>query len=97
MIGVRNNDIKPHCAQVWVNELRVNGFDEKGGYAGLARMEVKLADLGRLNLATNFTSIGWGSLEQRLAERQREKVLQYDGAIEIQLGKFLPATTGKYN
>ena len=94
MIGVTNNDVASHCAEIWVNELRVNGFDEKTGYAGLARMEVKLADLGRINFAGNYTSIGWGSLEQRLAERQRESVLQYDGAFEIQLGKFLPAGTG---
>ena len=94
MIGLTNNDVLPHCGEVWVNELRVNGFDEKGGYAGLARMEVKLADIGRVNFAGNYTSIGWGSLEQRLAERQRESVLQYDGAFELQLGKFLPAGTG---
>jgi len=94
MIGVKNNDKVPHCAEIWVNELRVNGFNEKAGYAGLARAEVKLADLGRVNVAGNFTSIGWGSLEQRLAERKREQVVQYDGAVDLELSKFLPPNTG---
>ncbi|HMV22959.1 MAG TPA: cell surface protein SprA [Saprospiraceae bacterium] len=94
MVGVKNNDKIPHCAELWVNELRVNGFDENSGYAALARAEVKLADLGRVNVAGNFTSIGWGNLEQRLAERQREQVVQYDGAVELELSKFLPPNTG---
>ena len=94
MIGVKNNDKTPHCAELWVNELRVNGFNENSGYAGLARAEVKLADLGRVNVAGNFTSIGWGSLEQRLADRKREQVVQYDGAVELELSKFLPPKTG---
>ncbi len=96
MIGVRNVDEQKaaHCAQIWVNELRVNGFNERNGYAGLARMDVKLADLGRINLAGNFTSIGWGSLEQRVGERKREQVVQYDGALELELSKFLPQSLG---
>lgn len=94
MLGVKNNDLSPHCAEIWVNELRVNGFDENSGYAGLARAEVKLADIGRVNVAGNFTSIGWGSLEQRLAERKREQVVQYDGALELELSKFLPPNIG---
>ena len=42
MIGIRNtkDDGVPRCAEVWVNELRVNGFDERGGYAGRARLDI---------------------------------------------------------
>ncbi|NJN77142.1 MAG: cell surface protein SprA [Saprospiraceae bacterium] len=96
MIGVRNtkDDGATHCAEVWVNELRVNGFDERGGYAGRARMDMTLADFGQVTVSGNYTSIGWGSLEQRVAERAREEVLQYDVAGSFQLDKFLPKKYG---
>jgi cell surface protein SprA len=96
MIGIRNtkDDGTPRCAEVWVNELRVNGFDERGGYAGRARMDMTLADFGQVTVSGNYTSIGWGSLEQRVAERSREEVLQYDIAGSFQLDKFLPKKLG---
>ncbi len=96
MIGIRNakDDGAPHCAEIWVNELRVNGFDERGGYAGRARMDVTMADFGQVTLSGNYTSIGWGSLEQRVAERARQEVLQYDMAGSFQLDKFLPKKYG---
>jgi len=51
MIGVRSVDDPntTHCVEVWVNELRLNGFNEKGGVAGLARVDMKLADFGNVS------------------------------------------------
>lgn len=96
MIGVRNVDEAqvPHCVEVWVNELRLNGFNEQGGYAGQARVDMKLADLGNISVAGNYTSIGWGSIEQKLIQRQREEIIQYDLSTNIELGKFLPQNFG---
>jgi cell surface protein SprA len=96
MIGIRNpkNDGVPKCAEVWVNELRVTGFDERGGYAGRARLDMTLADFGQISASGNYTSIGWGSLEQRVAERAREEVFQYDIAGSFQMDKFLPKKYG---
>ncbi len=97
-IGVRNKnkdiDRDPLCGSVWVNELRANGLNEKGGVAAQARLQVQLADLGEVNVAANYSSIGWGALDQRLAERNREELLQYDIATNLQLGKFFPNTWG---
>jgi cell surface protein SprA len=97
MIGIRNVDTLNkdlHCVEVWVNELRLNGFNEKAAVAGLARVDMKLADLGNISLAGNYTGIGWGSLEQRLIQRQREEVIQYDVSSNIELGRFLPKNFG---
>jgi cell surface protein SprA len=100
MIGVRNpinlDDYGgvSHCATVWVNELRANGFDERGGTAAQARMDVTLADLGTFTASGNYSSIGWGSLEQRVAQRAKEELLQYDVATTIEMGKFLPKNSG---
>ncbi len=96
MIGVRNKDAsqKSHSVEVWVNELRVTGFNEQGGAAGLARMDFKLADLGRLTLSGNYTGIGWGGLEQKLLQRSRVQVVNYDVSTTLELGKFFPAKSG---
>jgi cell surface protein SprA len=99
MVGVRNvdednNRSNLHCVELWLNELRLNGFNEKGGYAGLARVDMKLADLGNVSLAGNYTSIGWGGLEEKLIQRQREEVIQVDVSANIELGKLLPEKSG---
>ncbi|MEL6922530.1 MAG: cell surface protein SprA, partial [Bacteroidota bacterium] len=96
MIGIRNkeDDGLPLCAEMWINELRVNGFDERGGTAALARLDMQLADFGSLTLSGNYSSIGWGSLDQKLAGRQREEILQYDVAGSVELGKFFPENSG---
>lgn len=76
--------------QVWVNEFRVTGFNESGGVAALAKMQVQLADLGELNVSGNYSSIGFGALDKRLLERNREETIQYDLAANIDGGKLLP-------
>ena len=96
MVGVRNvdPDKQQHCVEVWLNELRLTGFNEQGGYAGLARVDMKLADFGNISMAGNYTSIGWGSIEQKLIQRQREEVIQVDVSTNLELGKFLPEKSG---
>ena len=96
MIGVRNrvDNGADACAEVWVNELRLNGFDERGGVAGLARVDVQLADFGNLAASGNFSTIGWGALDQKVNQRQREQIQQYDLATDFQLGKFFPDNWG---
>lgn len=96
MIGLRNTggDRQSRCFEVWVNELRVNGFDEKGGVAALARLNLQLADLGTVGVSGNYSSIGFGALDQRLAQRSREQVVQYDITANIELGKFFRETSG---
>lgn len=96
MIGIRNTNGQgvPQCAEVWVNELRVSGFNEQGGVAGLARLDVTLADLGTVTGSVNYSSIGYGAIDQKLAQRQLEDILQYDIATNIELGRFFPKKWG---
>ncbi|MEZ4958433.1 MAG: cell surface protein SprA [Saprospiraceae bacterium] len=100
MIGVRNPLDNEDCTgreksiEIWVNELRVFGLDERGGVAGTARLDMQIADLAGLSLSTKATSIGYGALDQQLAERQRESITQYDIATNVQLDKFLPEKLG---
>jgi cell surface protein SprA len=96
MIGVRNkeDDGLSHCAEIWLNELRMSGFDERGGWGALARLDIQMADFANLNVSTNYTSVGFGGLEQKLIQRSREEMIQYDIATNIELGKFLPEKSG---
>ena len=95
-IGIRNVDSEnvTHCGEVWVNELRASGLENRGGYAGLARMQMQLADLGELNLSGSYNSIGWGAIDEKLQERAREETVQYDISSNLELGKFFPNGLG---
>ena len=93
-IGVRNTRAEgttPLAGEVWVNELRAVGFEESPSVAALARLDVQLADLGNLSVSGKYSSVGWGALDQRLQERNREELIDYDIATSLELGKFLPS------
>jgi cell surface protein SprA len=99
MIGVRNrraglgnpqDDGLAKCAIVWANELRLSDFNNDGGWAAQARLNAQVADLGTVNLSGSMSTPGWGSLEQKLNERQRETRQQYDFSASLDLAKFLP-------
>lgn len=80
--------------EVWLNELRLTGLEEKGGIAAQARAELQLADLGNLSLAGNYSSVGWGGIDQKLDQRAKEETKQFDGTMNISLDKFLPEKVG---
>ncbi len=96
MIGIRNrkDDGINRCVEVWVNELRLTGFDERGGFAGLARLDVQLADLGQVTASGSYQSIGFGSIDQKVNERSREEKIQYDFSGSLKLDKFFPEKWG---
>lgn len=96
MIGVLNpqDDGMPKCTEVWFNELRLTGLDEKGGYAAVARVDLQLSDLGSLTFSGNMHTAGFGAIDQRTNERFRDNYLQYDVATNLDLGKLLPKRAG---
>ncbi len=103
MIGIRNpskdgdeqnpwkqDDGLPKCLEVWVNELRLTDFDQRGGWAALARVNTQLADLGNVSIAGNYSTPFWGSIDKRVSERSRETTYGIDVAANLEMGKFLP-------
>ena len=82
------------CTEVWFNELRLADLNEEGGWAALGRVDFKLADLGTLYFSGNRRGIGFGNIEQRINERSREKLEQFDAATNLELGKLLPKNAG---
>ncbi len=103
MIGVRNpkkqtladhDDMLPKSAEVWVNELRLTDFLDKTGYAATARVRANLADLGDVASSISYSSAGFGSIEQKVNETQKDNITNFDVATNIELSKFLPPKTG---
>lgn len=103
MLGVRNplktnasvnDDGLDKSAEVWFNELRLTDFDERGGWAATARVNAKLADFGDVTLAANKSTIGFGSLEQRISEINRSDDQFFDVSSSLELGKFFPDKFG---
>jgi len=99
MIGIRNpkqnagssnDDGKEKCAEIWVNELRLTDFDESPGWAATARMNAVLADLGNVVVSGLHSTAGFGSIEMKVNERQKETITSWDIATNLELGKLLP-------
>jgi cell surface protein SprA len=103
MVGIRNprmnaqssgDDGQAKCVEIWINELRLTDFDNRGGWAALGRLSANLADLGTVSMAANISTPGFGSLEQKLDERSKEDVIGYDFATNLELSKFFPERVG---
>ncbi len=96
MIGVRNNNPvnDTRCAEIWVNELRLSEFDKTGGWATTASIGMKLADFGNISLGGGYSTPGWGGINQKVSERQRETIRNIDATGNFELGKFIPEKIG---
>lgn len=103
MIGLRNpkrkslndpDDGNPKSAEIWVNELRLSDFNNKSGWAATGRITANLADFGNVAFSASHSTPGFGSIEKKVNERQKEFISTFDFATNLQLGKFFPEKTG---
>lgn len=105
MIGIRNpkqnsevsiwsDDGDAKCVEIWVNELRMTEFDDFGGWATQGRVNANLADFGDVAVAGSYSTPGFGSIEKKLSERQRETRKQIDASTTLQMGQFFGKKLG---
>ncbi|MDG1477858.1 MAG: cell surface protein SprA, partial [Vicingaceae bacterium] len=105
MIGVRNpnqqtntmwtpDDGMEKCAEVWVNELRLTDFKQNGGWASTAKVNAQLADFGNVSFAGNYSTPGWGSIEKKVSDRQREYKKGFDFTSNFEMGQFFGRKIG---
>lgn len=90
MIGVRNNSLGTRSAIVWVNELRLIGFESKGGVAAKGKLNLKLSDLATVDLSGSLKTAGFGGLEQGISQRSLDNDRQLGMTTSFNLGRFLP-------
>lgn len=93
MIGVRNNSKDIKSGEFWVNELRLTDFNEDGGWAANANLQIALSDFGTLNMGGRVETAGFGGLDQSIAERRLDDYAQYNMAANVELGKLFPEKT----
>jgi cell surface protein SprA len=97
MIGVRNSD--PRGAStitrvLWVNEIRLSEIENDGGYAGNASLNFNMGDLATVNANASYTSVGFGNIDSKPAERTQSTQSAFSINTAINVDKFLPEKTG---
>lgn len=90
MIGIRNNSREKKSAEIWVNEMRLSEFDEKGGWAAQGNVNLALSDLGVINFSGRKETAGYGALDQGLLQRRNDDYTSLHVAMNLELGRFLP-------
>lgn len=90
LVGVRNNSNTVKDGIIWVNELKVTEFNEEGGWAAKANVNLGVSDVATLNFGTHIETAGFGSVDQGLNERRMDDYQQYNFAVQTDLGRFLP-------
>ncbi len=99
MIGVRNPRLlndgeRAKSFTVWVDELRANGFDQTAGYAAVAALNVKLADIGTITASGRLTTFGFGGVQTKVGERSRDLTTEYGVSSALALDRFFPEKWG---
>ena len=87
--GVPNLD-----AEVWINELRVSGFEDEQGWAANVNARIDLADFARVNARYNRSTDGFGPLDSGLGQRQTSDQESYNLSTDINLHRFIPERYG---
>src|SRR5690606_7728271 len=90
MVGIKNADVVPARGEVWFNELRMAGLDNKGGWAAIAALDASMADFASLTATGSRSTSGFGSIDQMPNERSREDAISYDVVTNVNVGQLFP-------
>ena len=90
MIGVRNNSRALKSIEVWANELRLQDFTNKGGWAAQSTLNIQLSDIATLNFNGHIETDGFGGLEESVSQRRDNSLYQYSVTTNVEAGRFLP-------
>ncbi len=95
MLGVRNISTSENLSFcVWMDELRINGFNQVAGTAAIGKLNLKLADFATVTMTGSIKTFGFGSVQQRISERNRDVRSEIGIASNIALDKFFPMNWG---
>lgn len=103
MLGVANpkrslqtpgDDGLRKCAEVWFDEFRMAGMEERPGYAASGQANLQLADLGSLHFGGTMHTVGYGAIDQKVNERFQDNFYSYDVSGNLNMGKLLPKNWG---
>ena len=80
--------------EVWLNELRVSGFDEEKGWAANANASLDLADFASVEGSFQRRTDGFGALSSTLSEREQSNSTSWNLRANLNLDSFLPEGQG---
>ena len=89
MLGLKNTGVTNKTGEIWFNELRSSGFDNKAGWAAVINADANFADVANVSVSGSIKTIGFGNVEDRINQRSLDETKQYDVATTINLGKVL--------
>ena len=81
-------------AELWVNELRVSGFDDEKGWAANIRSTIRMADLATVQANFSRQTDGFGPLDASLGNRQMRDEYSYDLSTTFNMHRFIPERYG---
>ena len=90
MIGIRNHSRETKSAEIWVNELRMTDFDESGGWAANAKMNIAISDFATIDAIGSIETAGFGSLDQSISQRSLDDHTRVSVTSTVNLHKFFP-------
>ena len=90
MIGVRNNGQHEASGEIWVNELRLNQFNEQGGVAAMANASLAISDIAQVNVAGRLETAGYGSIESNVLDRNIDNFYQLSVSAALEAGRLFP-------
>ncbi|MGR3809895.1 T9SS outer membrane translocon Sov/SprA [Jiulongibacter sp. NS-SX5] len=79
---------------VWMDELRANGFDQTAGEAAILAADIKLADLGTVSVSANYSTFGFGGVQDRISSRAQDNSLGFGIASTFELDRLFPEKWG---
>jgi len=91
MIGVRNNSRSVQSVEVWANELRLQDYTNKGGWAAQSTLNIQLSDVATVNLSGHIETNGFGGLEETVDQRRDDDLYRFNVTTNVEAGRFLPA------
>ncbi|MFP4228388.1 MAG: cell surface protein SprA, partial [Salinivenus sp.] len=98
VIGIRHagetGDPALEDLELWVNELRVSGYDERAGWAANTDAEVDLADLASLRGSFQRRTDGFGELTSTLDDRETSGNTSWNARADLELGALFPEQQG---
>lgn len=81
-------------ASVWFNELRLSNINEKLAWSAVGKVNLKLADIGNINVSALYKSVGWGTLNQNASQRAQSDQLNFSINANFALDRFFPKVIG---
>ncbi len=96
LVGIRNPaPVTIDSAVIWINELRVSGYNQEAGWAVRANATLKLADFAALSATFSRRTADFHAIDVRLNQlAAQNNTLDWSISTTVNLHKFLPAEAG---